>query len=222
VTTAVSEVDAEYFRRLTTTPERVRIFINAVDLNTYVGRPARPPDLRQPSLLLAGTFYAPTSPMVRAARWVLDEILPLVHAKIADAHLYIVGNMSDVMMADVRHPHVTVTGKLPSLLPLLRNADVALVPLMFESGTRFKILEAGACALPLVSTTLGAEGIRVTDGHDILIADDGARFAESIVRIIAEPDFAAKLGANLQGLVARDYSVETLSQQAEGILRCLA
>ena len=222
VTTAVSEVDAGYYRGLTKMPERVRIFVNAIDLNTYVGRPAPPPNFRQPSLFLGGSFHAPTSPMVHAARWVLDEILPLVHAQIPNVHLYIVGNGSDVMMADVHHPNVNVTGKLRSVLPLVRNATVALVPLMFEgSGPRFKILEAGACGVPVVSTTLGAEGMPVTNGHEMLIADDGQRFAEAIVRVITEPELGRKLAANLQELVVRAYSVEALSRQAEDILHSL-
>jgi glycosyltransferase involved in cell wall biosynthesis len=115
-------------------------------------------------------------------------------------------------------PNVTVTGRLESVLPYLCNTDVALVPLKFESGTRFKILEAGACKVPLVSTTLGAEGIPVVDGEHILIADDPMSFADAIIRLLENRSLANRLAVNCQDLVKEKYSVETLLLEAKRIL----
>jgi len=95
------------------------------------------------------------------------------------------------------------------------------VPLKFESGTRFKILEAGACRVPLVSTTLGAEGIPVVHDKDILIADDPVDFAAAIVRILEEPKLGRRLADNCYQLVAANYSVEALVNEAEAILEYL-
>src|SRR4029077_17781489 len=137
---------------------------------------------------LAGTFW-PGSPMEDAARWVIENILPIVRQQIPNLHLYIVGADSDKTVPDISDPKITITGKLPSVLPYLSHADVSLVPLRFESGTRFKILEAGACGIPVVSTTLGAEGIAVEHGRDILLADEPEAFASSIIRLIKEREF---------------------------------
>jgi glycosyltransferase involved in cell wall biosynthesis len=96
-----------------------------------------------------------------------------------------------------------------------------LVPLHFESGTRFKILEAGACGIPLVSTTLGAEGIPVVDGRDILLADEPAKFASAILRLLDDKSLAARLAANCRQLVQQQFSVARLSENAREILAFL-
>lgn len=217
-TLAVSEVDAEYYRGIARDPSRVHVFSNVIDLANYRLAPAAAAGLKSPSIYLAGTFGHVNSPMDRAARWILDEVLPLVRVEAPDLHFYIVGKNSDVTMADARSPHVTVTGRLPSVLPYLCHVDIVLVPLKFESGTRFKILEAGACRKAVVSTVLGAEGIPVTGGADILLADDPRDFADAIVRLLRDPDLRARLGDGLQGLVQENYSVDTLARQGAAVL----
>jgi polysaccharide biosynthesis protein PslH len=99
---------------------------------------------------------------------------------------------------------------------------VALVPLKFESGTRFKILEAGACGVPIVSTTLGAEGLPVTDGKDILIADEPAPFADAILKVLKDRAGARALAERCREVVRKGFSVEFLRGQAESILEGLA
>jgi glycosyltransferase involved in cell wall biosynthesis len=217
VTTAVSKIDKEYYRSIADNPERVMLFSNVIDLASYSSPPLPPTAFRRPTVYLAGTFW-PQSPMEQAARWLLDEIWSLVRCEVPNAHLYIVGSGSQKVLADIDDPSVTVTGKLPSVLQYLCNADVALVPLKFESGTRFKILEAGACAIPVVSTTLGAEGIPTTSGHDILIADTPEYFAKAIISVINDRQLAESLGVNLKELVSRYYSVDALAIEGQAIL----
>lgn len=221
VTTAVSEVDAQYYRTLAAEPTRVRIFSNAIDLANYGCAVAAPPGLRRPALCLAGTFGGAHSPMCDAARWILEQVLPRVRVQVPNAHLYLVGNGSDRHFGRLGNPAVTATGKLPSALPYLGNADVSLVPLKFESGTRFKILEAGACGVPLVSTRLGAEGLPVVDGQHLLLADQPEAFASAIVRILQDRQLAGRLAANCRELVSRDYGIDALARQARDILSAL-
>jgi len=217
ITTAVSDVDAEYYGSLTARDGQIRIFANVIDLASYQVAPAPPSGFRTPALHLAGTF-GPHSPMDDAARWMINEVMPLVRNRRPDAHLYIVGRGSRETLSDVRESNVTIAGELPSVLPYLCNASVALVPLRYESGTRFKILEAGACGIPIVSTTLGAEGIPVTNGEDIFIADDPAGFADAILHVLDSPECAASVAANMLALVRRDYALDTLAAQARSIL----
>jgi len=136
-------------------------------------------------------------------------------------HFYIVGNNSDKGFGHLNGPNVTATGRVDSVLPYLCHADVALVPLHFESGTRFKILEAGACGVPLVSTTLGAEGIPVVDGRDILIADEPDAFADAILRLLEDRPLAARIAASCNRLVREEFSVQRLARDAERILALL-
>lgn len=220
VTTAVSEIDKEYYRSISESPERVMLFSNVIELASYSSPPLPPAGFRRPAVYLAGSFW-PQSPMEQAARWVLDEIFPLVLREVPAAHLYIVGNGSREVLADISSLSVTVTGKLPSVLPYLCNADVALVPLKFESGTRFKILEAGACGIPVVSTTLGAEGIPANNGLDILIADTPEDFAQAIIRVINDRQLAEGLGENLKELVTQSYSINSLASEGQEIFNYL-
>ena len=221
ITTAVSEIDAAYYRESAIDPRRVRIFANAIDIENYTSNPQPPPDLKKPCIYLAGTFGHYHSPMDVAARWVLDEVLPRLRRRIPDIHFYIVGRDSDRTLAHRADKHVSVKGMLASVLPYLRHADVAIVPLKFESGTRFKILEAGACGVPLVSTTLGAEGIGVSDRENILVADTAEAFAAAIVEIFKNPDYARTLGRRLHDLVAQRYSLDAQKREGQSIIRFL-
>lgn len=221
VTTAVSEVDAEYYRSIGPEPQRVRIFSNVIDLASYREVPPAPGGLKKPCMFLAGTFGHYNSPMDTAARWVLEEILPRVQAQIPDVHFYIVGKGSDRTLGHASGPSVTVTGKLPSVLPYLCHADVSLVPLKFESGTRFKILEAAACNVPIVSTVLGAEGLPVVHGEHALLADEAEQFATAVVEMIRNKAMAQQLAKNCHKLVQRGFSVEHLENEAKEILGAL-
>ncbi len=221
VTTAVSSVDADYYRSIAADRDRVMLFSNVIDLDTY--RMALPPsDFHKPCIYLAGTFGHMHSPMDRAARWVLDDILPKVRTRIPDVHFYIVGRGAEKTLSSIKDPNVTVTGKLPSVLPYLCNATVALVPLQFESGTRFKILEAGACNVPIVSTTLGAEGIPVQHGTHVLLADDAITFADAIVQLISDRHLRASLAAGCRRLIEDGYSLRTLEREGSAIMRMIA
>ena len=221
VTAAVSEVDAGYYRDLSKNAQKVHIFSNVIDVESYATPMAAPINFKKPSVYLAGTFGHYHSPMDTAARWMLEDVLPIVWAIKPDVHFYIVGRNSDKGFGHLNGPNITVTGKLESVLPYLKNTDIAVVPLMFESGTRFKILEAGACKVPIVSTTLGAEGIPVKDGEHILLADTPEDFARSILRLFEDERLAHGLAENCHNLVNKTFSVEALAGEAIEILEYL-
>lgn len=221
VTTAVSEVDAEYYRGIAEDPGRVHLFSNVIDVESYKLPPSPPPGFKSPSIYLAGSFGHYNSPMDSATRWMLEEVFPRVLKFHSNAHFYIVGRNSEMGFGHLNSPNITVTGRLETVLPYLCNTDVALVPLKFESGTRFKILEAGACKVPLVSTTLGAEGIPVIHGEHILIADEPEEFANAIVRLLDDKELANQLAAKCHDLVNEKFSVESLAVEAKQILKYL-
>ena len=159
--------------------------------------------------------------MDQAARWIVGDVLPIVRREIPEMHLYLVGNLGETL-AHLAGQHTTKTGKLPSVLPYLCPADVALVPLFFESGPRFKILEAGACGIPIVSTTLGAEGLPLQDGKEILIADEPEAFAQAIVRLVRDRTFAAAMAGACREFVEENYGIRRLVREAEAILAAIA
>jgi len=220
VTTAVSEVDADYYKSLAEKKDKIKIFSNVINLDTYANKPLPPLEFKKPCMYLAGTFWS-KSPMEEAARWTIEEVLPIIKKTYPDIHFYIIGQGSDKILSDIKDENITVTGKLKSVLPYLCNSDVSLVPLMFESGTRFKILEAAACGIPIVSTVLGAEGINITNGQNILIADESQEFADAVLKILSDKAFAEELALNCKKFIQKNYSIEKLVNEAEEIIEYL-
>jgi glycosyltransferase involved in cell wall biosynthesis len=218
VTTAVSEVDAAYFRSLTPQhPERVMLLNNVIDVDAYASSPQQPEALQQPALLFAGTLSHGTA-NVDAAVWLLDEVMPLVWRQRPDVHVYVVGRSPSPAIVARRSPRAHVTGEVPSIVPYLRGSVAALVPLRWESGTRFKILEAFACSTPVVSTTLGAEGLAVEHGRHLLLADDTESFAGAILALLAEPLLGHRLVGPAFDLVRSEHDVSTAARQIGDVL----
>ena len=114
-----------------------------------------------------------------AMRWFLAEIYPGIQREISSVSLTITGNTSGVRLTDLQlDDSVRLSGYVDDIRPVIASAAVCVVPLRQGGGTRLKILEAMALGTPVVSTSKGAEGLDVTPGHDILIADEPAEFAE--------------------------------------------
>jgi hypothetical protein len=139
-----------------------------------------------PTILFQGMLrYAPNSD---AARWFVSSVLPLVREKLPDVELRLVGDPDAAVTALGDQPSVTVVGKVPTMEPELARADIVVVPLRYGSGTRLKILEAFAHRIPVVSTTIGAEGLGLEPGRQLLIGDDPESFAAACVELLTSTD----------------------------------
>ena len=166
VTTAVSDVDAAYFEALAAGPDRVMQIANVIDVDAYQPAVAAGQRCSDQRWCSPGRFSRGTA-NVDATAWLVDEVMPRVWARRPDAHLYLVGRDPAPEVVARKSQRVHVTGEVASIVPYLRGCVATLVPLRWESGTRFKILEAFACRAPVISTTLGAEGLAVTHEQDI-------------------------------------------------------
>ncbi|MFD7997151.1 glycosyltransferase [Streptomyces mexicanus] len=159
----------------------------AVVPNTYPA-PVHPPAPRHleggATLLFQGSFdWAPNAD---AARWLTADILPLVRRRVPHARVVLAG-ASTPEVAALAGPHVEVTGAVPDMTPHLRAADLVVVPLRVGSGTRIKILEAFAHGVPVVSTTIGAEGLDVVAGEHLAIADTAEDLARDCAALLTDP-----------------------------------
>jgi glycosyltransferase involved in cell wall biosynthesis len=215
-TTAVSEVDQKYYQRISRNPHNIMLAYHVIDLKKYIKKLDR--HLQENySVLLSGTFGHKYSPMDVAAKWFIEEVWPLVFSKNPRATLRLVGRNSDKLWKSDQKIGLDVIGEVESIEPYLNDSRLSVVPLWFESGTRFKILEAAASGLPVVSTTLGAEGLDMKNSEEILIADDPKEFAISILKIF-HSDLGISLGERAFQKVSSTYDLRMLELQVEKIL----
>jgi glycosyltransferase involved in cell wall biosynthesis len=135
------------------------------------------------------------------------------------ARLKIVGQHPTPEILAHAGPRVEVAGLVDDVRRHLAQAAVVIVPLRLGGGTRLKVLESMAMARPVVSTSIGAEGIDVAPERNILLADDPASFAVAVGRLLDEPDLAARLGRKGRALVEARYSWDTAAQRLEAFFR---
>src|SRR5262249_31764722 len=119
-------------------------------------------------------------------RYFTEEILPRIKQVVPDVTLTVVGRNPFPGLVELsrRDPSITVTGRVDDVRPFMESATAYVVPLRIGGGTRLKIYEAMAMGLPLISTTIGAEGLPVRDGAELLLADAPEAFAAAVVRIL--------------------------------------
>ena len=156
-----------------------------------------------PTLLFAGNFCYP--PNSHAARWLVMDVLPKLREYIPDVQVRLVGE-PDASVAELASCRsVTVVGRVPEMHPELVRADVVAVPIRYGSGTRVKILEAFANRIPVVSTTVGAEGLDIEDRRELILADDAAPFACSCAMLLKQSLTRRGLADAAQSLFLERY-----------------
>jgi glycosyltransferase involved in cell wall biosynthesis len=160
---------------------------------------------RSRNVVSVGTMFWP--PNVRGIAWFVEHVWPLVRASAPDAHFIAAGkNPPGSLKAwEARDPTVSFPGYVPDIGPLLRDAAAFVVPLHAGGGMRVKIVDTWRAGVPMVSTTIGAEGIAAMHGENILIADSAADFAEAVLRLMRDPGLAAALSAGGQRAIMEKY-----------------
>jgi glycosyltransferase involved in cell wall biosynthesis len=116
-----------------------------------------------------------------------------------------------------RDPSVTVTGRVDDVRPYMEEAAVYIVPLRIGGGTRLKIYEAMAMEKPVVSTTIGAEGLPVTDGAEIVLADTPDSFAAAVVRLLQQENLSAEIGQRAATTVRAKFGWESVADSFAAI-----
>jgi polysaccharide biosynthesis protein PslH len=157
-------------------------------------------------------------PNIDGIDWFLGEVFPLIRARKPECRLAIVGRNPPASLARATDPGVTLTGTVPDVRPYLWNSVLSIVPLRVGGGTRLKIFEAMAAGIPVVSTSIGAEGLPAVDGETILIADTAEDFADRCVRLLERPGEAAAISSKALQLIQSRFSWEQVARLFEAIL----
>jgi glycosyltransferase involved in cell wall biosynthesis len=174
-----------------------------------------------PTVAFIGLFtYGPN---LDAAAFLVDEILPSLRLRIPSVRVRLVGRASEQLRAFHHPPEVVVTGFVEEIGAELAQADLIVVPVRYGGGTRIKILEAFAHRIPVVSTTMGAEGIDAMHGREIMLEDSPAGFAEACAALLTNVDLRRSITDAAQRLFLARYrwdrmqdAVEALASQVAG------
>ncbi|MCA1816664.1 MAG: glycosyltransferase family 4 protein [Acidobacteria bacterium] len=184
---AVSEHDRALMSEMTD-PSRITVVPTGVDLAQYratdAGEAARGDAEQQPLVLFLGSMDWEAN--VDGVEWFVREVWAQISSAIPGARFRVVGRDPAPRVRRLASASVEITGTVPSVVEHLREATVFVVPLRVGGGTRLKIFEAMAAGKAVVSTTVGAEGLDVTDGRDVILADDARAFADSVVGLLRD------------------------------------
>ncbi len=212
---AVSSSDAGELRRRFGV-ERVSEIPTGVDTEYFA-----PPDRTRADWDLVFIGAMDWLPNVDGVRWFTSEVLPLIRSRRPGVTVAFAGRNPDpsVLEAARRDPLLHVTGTVPDIRPYLWNSLVSIVPLRIGGGTRLKIYEAMAAGVPVVSTSIGAEGLSVTTGSDILLADDPGSFAASCLALLDSADRRTAQATRAREGVCSNFSWRKVAESFEDILR---
>jgi glycosyltransferase involved in cell wall biosynthesis len=194
---------------------------NAVVIPNTYPRPLKSAghgEVRNPSVVLFQGSLTYT-PNMDAAEWLVGQIVPRLQVKVPEVEVRLVGKSAPGVARLHHPPAVTVVGQVPEMEPELARADIAAVPLRIGSGTRLKILESFAHRVPVVSTTVGADGLDVQDGIHLLLADDAEGFAEACRRLLTDADLRGRLVDAAEELFVERYESTRVREQVQRLVR---
>jgi glycosyltransferase involved in cell wall biosynthesis len=207
-----SETDRRYLARLTRSA-RIQTIPNSVTFPTLGDS-----DAAEPLLLFVGAMgYRPNA---QAADSLVQEIWPAVRARVPTARLAIIGpGREHVASYHAADESVTFTGFVDDLQSWYRRARVVCCPIYHGGGTRVKIIEAAAYAKAIVSTRMGAEGLKFEDEREIILRESPAELAQACVRLLGDPDAATRLGRAALQKARGIYERSAVVDQLEDVFR---
>lgn len=206
-----SPVDRQAFLDLRTNQdgqEKIQVISHGVDLDYFT------PDAsikRDPAtLVISGKMsYHANITMTLA---LVQDIMPLIWQKLPDVHLVIVGKDPPSQIQTLsKDPRVEVTGMVPDLRPYLRKATLAVAPVQYSAGIQNKLLEAMACATPVVSTSLCTSALLVKPDEEIILADSPQAFADRVVELLNDPVRCQKIGESGLEYVQRHHDWKNIT-----------
>lgn len=162
-------------------------------------------------VVMVGTYHY--RPNLDGARWFVESVWPAVRARCPGARLVLAGEIDASNAARLRVEGVEVAGYVDDLDALYRRAAVAIAPIFVGAGTRIKLIEAAISGVAAVSTTLGAEGLSLVDGREVLIRDDASGFAEACVQLLERRDDRLRIARAAHALATDRYTVDAVVER---------
>ncbi len=206
----VSESDKQILRDEFKVTSQIEVIETGVDTEYF----APQPEIEVIPKKLVFTGSMDWMPNIDGIRWFVGEVYPLIKAATPDITLDIVGRRPTAEVSELANldSSITVTGGVPDVRPYLAHGDIFIVPLRIGGGTRIKIFEALAMAKATVSTTIGAEGLPLEAGKDILLGDTPTEFASQVNQLLEYSDIKNTIASNGFTLVVENYRWEKIAQ----------
>ena len=213
----VSDTDRDLFAR-TIKPAKITVIPTGVDLDFF--RPSAGEEQPNTLVFTGSMDYMPNEDGIC---YFLEQILPRVRFHLPKVALLVVGRRPSprLLKLATMTPGVEVTGAVDDIRPYVKRGSVYVVPLRVGSGTRLKIFEAMAMGKPIVSTSVGAEGLPVRTEQNILIADSPDAFANAVVRLLLDHSLRSDLGRAARELVVQKHSWASVAHHFELALETL-
>jgi glycosyltransferase involved in cell wall biosynthesis len=189
---------------------RTTVIPNAVDTDFF--KPAATPTEPDTILFFGAINYYPNT---EGLLFFLDEVFPRIKQQKPGARLWVVGQLPPPAITERASEDVIVTGLVDDVRPYLERAEVVIAPLRIGGGTRLKIVEAMSMGKAIVSTSLGAEGLDVRHGVDLLLGDTAEEFATQTLRVLDDAALSMRLGASARHLAESKYSWHDAADRIE-------
>jgi glycosyltransferase involved in cell wall biosynthesis len=183
---------------------------NGVDLDYF--RPAADEPERSTVVFTGSINYRPNTD---AVAFFVRDVMPRLLRLNPSTRFVVVGQGAPDWLLRMSDANVEFTGAVSDVRPYLARAAVVIAPLRVGSGTRLKILEALAMEKPVVTTSIGCEGLAMVDGEHLVVADDPQSFAEETARLMSDRNRAAEIGRSGRALAERDYSWSVIVHRLE-------
>ena len=207
---AVSGVDAKKVEKVT--GKKCKVIPNGVDVSHFKNFKAKQ-KTSYPVLLFVGDFKYFTNQDTLS--FLVKEIWPRVKKEIFDVKLWLVGKNPNPMVKNLASQDIIVDSSIDDIRQAYAAADLLVAPIRIAGGTNIKILEAMAAGLPVVTTSVGIEGIRVKKDKDAIVADNKTQFANQVVKLLANGTQRQKLGLAARRVVERFYDWPEISKKLE-------
>ena len=211
----VSPKEAEDFRALVSTENPVSSINNGIDMETFT--PSREPyEPNRLAFVGAMDYFANVETMVYFVR----EILPFIQQALPEVILYIVGSKPSPEIGRLaeHQSNIIVTGFVDDIQPYVKKAAAFVAPMRIGRGINNKILESMAMGVPVVSSSIGFEGIPGVPGEDLFVEDEPEAFARQVVRLMQEPDLRRQLSLRGRQVVESHCAWESNLKNLETIL----
>jgi len=204
----IAQAEIALFNKTVAETSNVTELGNGIDANEFTPSKNGSADLRKYNLLFTGVMdYKPN---VDAVIWFSNEIWPQVIEHFPEATFTIAGmNPVESVKKLSEHANIEVTGFVDDILPYFQRANAFVAPFQIARGVQNKVLQAMSCGLPVVTTSMGAEGIACHHNENVLIADTPDAFVEALLNVLDSSKEAELLGGNARQTILKHYSWES-------------